>query len=75
MAAKLAAATGPAPPPLLLPSADAVVVRQLLVRTIVGVDNWERKKKQDIVINLRLYLDTTAAGRGPSPSAAQQPRG
>ena len=45
-----------------LANADAIVVRHLLVRNIIGVDNWERKKKQDIVINLRLYFDVTAAG-------------
>jgi len=54
----------PAPPggaAGLAPS-DAIIVRHLLVRNIIGVDNWERKKKQDIIINLRLYYDITKAG-------------
>lgn len=37
------------------------MVRDLLVRNIIGVDNWERQKKQDIVINLRIFSSVASA--------------
>lgn len=40
---------------------DKIVIRDLLLRGIVGLNEWEREKKQDILINLILYLDTRAA--------------
>ncbi len=42
---------------------DKILVRDLLVRGIVGLNDWEREKKQDILINLTLFLDSRAAGR------------
>lgn len=41
---------------------DTVIIRDLLIRGIIGVNDWEREKKQDIVINLSLSVDTRAAG-------------
>lgn len=41
---------------------DTVIIRDLLVRGIIGVNDWEREKKQDIVINLSLSVDARAAG-------------
>jgi len=32
------------------------------VRNIIGVDNWERQKKQDIIINLKLESNIADAG-------------
>ena len=43
-------------------ASDAVIIRDLLVRGIIGVNDWEREKKQDIVINLSLSVDARAAG-------------
>lgn len=43
-------------------ASDTVIVRDLLVRGIIGVNDWEREKKQDIVINLSLSVDARAAG-------------
>jgi len=43
-------------------SGDLIIVRDLLVRNIIGVDNWERQKKQDVIINLRMESDVSAAG-------------
>lgn len=41
--------------------ADRIVVRDLLVRGIIGVNDWEREKKQDILINLELDCDVRPA--------------
>jgi 7,8-dihydroneopterin aldolase/epimerase/oxygenase len=40
---------------------DRIVVRDLLVRGIVGINPEERRAKQDVVINLDLEVDTRAA--------------
>ena len=42
---------------------DKILIRDLLLRGIVGLNDWERKEKQDILINLTLFLDSRAAGR------------
>ncbi len=36
-------------------------VKNLRLRTIIGIQDWERKKKQDIVINLEIESDGSAA--------------
>ncbi len=43
-------------------ASDTVIIRDLLVRGIIGVNDWEREKRQDIVINLSLSVDARAAG-------------
>ena len=40
---------------------DQIVIRDLLVRGIVGINPDERTKKQDILINVTMWTDTTAA--------------
>ena len=42
---------------------DKIIVSDLLLRGIVGLNDWERKHKQDILINLTLFLDSREAGR------------
>jgi FolB domain-containing protein len=42
-------------------SEDRIVIRDLLVRGIIGVNEWEREKRQDILLNLVLYQDMRAA--------------
>ena len=42
---------------------DRIHIRDLLVRGIVGVRDWERKKKQDININITLETDLREAAR------------
>ena len=41
---------------------DRILIRDLMVRGIIGLNDWEREKKQDILINLTLYADCRAAG-------------
>ena len=40
---------------------DRIHIRDLRARSIVGVNDWEREKKQDVVINLTLYADFSKA--------------
>ena len=40
---------------------DKVIVKNLLARGIIGIRDWERKRAQDILINLILYTDTRKA--------------
>lgn len=42
---------------------DRIHIRDLLLRTILGVTPEERKDRQDVLINLTLYLDTRPAGQ------------
>jgi FolB domain-containing protein len=42
---------------------DRILIRDLQARCIVGVNDDERREKQDIVINLTLYTDVRAAAR------------
>jgi FolB domain-containing protein len=41
---------------------DKVIIKDLLVRGIIGVNDWERKRAQDILINVILFTDTHRAG-------------
>ena len=41
---------------------DKVIIKDLLARGIIGVNDWERKRAQDILINLTLFTDTKRAG-------------
>lgn len=41
---------------------DRLFVKDLLVRGIIGINEWEREKPQDIIINLVIYTDLTDAG-------------
>jgi FolB domain-containing protein len=41
---------------------DRILISDLLVRGIIGLNEWERKKKQDILVNLELFTDIGAAG-------------
>ena len=40
---------------------DKVIISDLLVRGIIGVNDWERKRAQDILINVTLFTDTHRA--------------
>lgn len=41
---------------------DKVFVKDLLVRGIIGINEWEREKPQDIIINLVIFTDLTKVG-------------
>lgn len=41
---------------------DRILVRDLLVRGILGINDWEREQPQDILVNLTLFTDLRRAG-------------
>ncbi|KAF8948730.1 trifunctional dihydropteroate synthetase, partial [Entomortierella lignicola] len=45
-----------------LPLTDKICIRDLTVRNIIGVDAWERSKRQPIIINLVVYTSVSQAG-------------
>lgn len=42
---------------------DRILIRDLSVRCIIGVNAEERREKQDVLINLSIYVDLRKAGR------------
>lgn len=45
---------------------DKILIKDLLLRGIIGLNDWEREKKQDILINLTLFTDIRAGGQSDS---------
>jgi FolB domain-containing protein len=41
---------------------DQIFIKDLLVRGILGINDWEREKPQDILINIIISADLTKAG-------------
>ena len=41
---------------------DKILIRDLLIRGIIGIHDWEREKKQDILINIEMEADCRPAG-------------
>ena len=41
---------------------DQVIIKNLLVRGIIGINDWERVNIQDILINIILFADLRRAG-------------
>lgn len=42
---------------------DRILIKDLRLRGIVGINDWERTKRQDILVNVDLRVDVEAAGR------------
>lgn len=42
---------------------DVIEIRDLHLRTIIGINDWERRERQDVLVHLRLYTDTRQAGK------------
>ena len=42
---------------------DKIHIEDLLIRCIIGVNEWEREKRQDVLLNLVLHTDTHRAGK------------
>lgn len=42
---------------------DKIIIKNLLLRGIIGINDWEREKRQDILVNLTLLADLRAAGQ------------
>lgn len=43
---------------------DRIHIRDLLLRCIIGVREWERHQLQDVLIDITLHADLSAACRG-----------
>ena len=41
---------------------DQIQIRDLLLRTIIGINDEERRDRQDVLINIVLYADLRRAG-------------
>ena len=41
---------------------DRIEIKDLLLRGVIGINDWEREKPQDILINITLFADLRAAG-------------
>ena len=41
---------------------DKVIIKNLVARGVIGINEWERVNKQDILINLTLFSDLRDAG-------------
>jgi FolB domain-containing protein len=42
---------------------DQLFIKDLLVRGVIGVNDWEREKPQEILINIVLFADLSKAGK------------
>ncbi|MGD8633097.1 MAG: dihydroneopterin aldolase [Anaerolineales bacterium] len=42
---------------------DQILIKDLLLRGIIGINDWEREKRQDILINITLSGDLARAGQ------------
>ena len=47
----------------MLAMTDQIEIKDLLIRSIIGINDDERENRQDVVINLQLDTDTRAAGQ------------
>lgn len=41
---------------------DQIIIRDLVARGIIGINDWEREKPQEILINIILFTDLRKAG-------------
>jgi FolB domain-containing protein len=42
---------------------DQIFIKDLLIRGVIGVSDYERSDRQDILINIVLFVDTSTAGK------------
>jgi len=42
---------------------DKIIINNLSARGIIGINDWERKKKQEILINVILFANFQKAGK------------
>ena len=50
-----------------MPIRDKIIIRDLLLRCIIGINDWEREAKQDVLINLVIVTDMQKAGASDNP--------
>ena len=42
---------------------DQIEIKDLLLRGIIGINDWEREKPQEILINITVFTDTRRAAK------------
>jgi len=42
---------------------DRIIIRDLKISTIIGTFEWERKEKQDVVLNIEISCELRKAGK------------
>ncbi len=42
---------------------DKIFIKDLALRCIIGVNAEERREKQDVIVNIVMYVDLSSAGR------------
>ena len=42
---------------------DKIIIKNLLVRGVIGVNDWEREAPQDILVNIEIDTDLNKAGK------------
>jgi D-erythro-7,8-dihydroneopterin triphosphate epimerase len=42
---------------------DQILIKDLLVRTVIGIDEHERSRSSDVLVNLAISTDFSQAGR------------
>ncbi len=49
---------------------DQILINDLSARGIIGINDWEREKPQEILINIVLFTDIRKAGQGDDLAAS-----
>ncbi len=47
----------------IAPTPDRIFIRDMVIRCVIGVDEVERREKQDVVVQIELQADLRKAGR------------
>lgn len=42
---------------------DKIFIKDLLIRAIIGINDWERIEKQDIILNITIFTNLKHSGR------------
>jgi FolB domain-containing protein len=42
---------------------DKIIIKDLSVRGIIGINDWERENKQEILINITIFTDIRKSGQ------------
>ncbi len=50
-----------------MPIRDKIIIKDLLLRCIIGLNDWERENKQDVLINMTIFTDMQKAGASDNP--------
>lgn len=46
-----------------MPVRDKIIIKDLSLRAVIGIEEWERREKQDVLIDLTIFTNIEDAGR------------